>query len=228
MANKALQSALESVRKEIERQFVECYTAIRTYTVVSQDRCLVLYDLAGQTLGLDGAWFECGVYRGGTAMLLATVIQGSGYDIPLHLFDTFQGMPEVDPKVDRHRKGDFHDTDVVEVMRRLYDIDSKSVIFHQGFIPDTFEGLALPNGIALAHVDVDIFKSVWDCCEFIYPRLVPGGFLLFDDYRFPKCPGAKKAVDEFFSNLPETPQVLPTRQALVVKGYRPGTKKENV
>jgi len=41
--------------------------------------------------------------------------------------------------------------------------------------------------------------------------------MLFDDYGFPTCPGARKAVDEFFSDKPEVPFYLPTGQCLVVR-----------
>ena len=200
--------------------FENCYADARPHTVVSRDRCHILFDLARQALELGGAWIECGVYQGGTAMILATVLRESGLNIPLHLFDTFQGMPETDPKLDIHQKGDFSNTDIQSVKDRLRSVNDEQVIeFHPGLIPDTFPALALGR-ISLAHIDVDIFKSTFDCCEFIYPRLVPGGFLLFDDYGFPRCPGAKKAVDEYFSHTPETPTILSTRQALVTKWER--------
>ena len=41
--------------------------------------------------------------------------------------------------------------------------------------------------------------------------------MVFDDYGFPSTPGAKKAIDEFFLNRPESVFVLQTGQALVVK-----------
>lgn len=44
-----------------------------------------------------------------------------------------------------------------------------------------------------------------------------GGVMVFDDYGFPSCPGAKKAVDEFFKSKIETPIYLPTGQCLVFK-----------
>jgi O-methyltransferase len=58
---------------------------------------------------------------------------------------------------------------------------------------------------------------VLDCCHFIYPRLLAGGFMVFDDYGFPSCFGARQAVDEFFAGRPEVPLVLPTGQAVVFK-----------
>ena len=87
---------------------------------------------------------------------------------------------------------------------------------HVGFIPDTFHGLKI-DSIAWAHIDVDIYKSINDSIDYIYPRLVPGGFMVFDDYGYPSCPGARRAVDEAFAGLPEVPICLPTGQCLVVK-----------
>ena len=69
----------------------------------------------------------------------------------------------------------------------------------------------------LARALVDIRQSVLDCCEFVYPRMVPGGVLVFDDYGFLTCPGARAAVDEFFSDKPEHALVLHTGQAIVFK-----------
>jgi O-methyltransferase len=66
-------------------------------------------------------------------------------------------------------------------------------------------------------VDVDILDSVKACCEFLYPRLQAGGFLVFDDYGFPSCPGARQAVDRYFRDKREVPLVLPTGQAVVFR-----------
>jgi hypothetical protein len=51
----------------------------------------------------------------------------------------------------------------------------------------------------------------------IYPRLAPGGFMVFDDYGFKECQGARLAVDEYFEDKPEFPIALRTGQALVCK-----------
>ncbi|MFZ0215142.1 MAG: TylF/MycF/NovP-related O-methyltransferase, partial [Candidatus Dormiibacterota bacterium] len=87
---------------------------------------------------------------------------------------------------------------------------------HPGYIPDTFQGLDVQR-IAWAHVDVDIYQSVLDCIDFIYPRLVPGGYMIFDDYGFPSCVSARRAVDEEFADKPEVPLCLPTGQCMVVR-----------
>lgn len=186
------------------------------YTLVSPDRCWVLYCLAQQCMQLPGDLWECGVYKGGTARMLAELLADSPTrgDATLHLFDTFSGMPATDPRRDLHQPGDFADTSLDAVMTRVGH--PGLVHYHPGLIPTTFATLE-HTSIAFAHIDVDIHKAVLDCCEFILPRLVIGGVMVFDDYGFPTCPGARQAVDAFFAGTPFVPLVLPTGQALVFK-----------
>jgi O-methyltransferase len=194
--------------------FKTLMAAVSPYSLVSADRIWVLHSLARQACHLFGNFWECGVYKGGTAILLKSVVTSASKK-QLHLFDTFAGMPETDLLHDNyHRRGDFADTDLHVVRDRVgHDVN---VHYHCGFIPDTFAGLEAER-IAFAHIDVDIFQSVIDCCEFIYPRLSGGGFMVFDDYGFATCAGARRAVDHFFANRPECPLVLPTGQAVVIK-----------
>jgi O-methyltransferase len=191
--------------------FAAEYEPISSWTLVSQDRCYVLASLATQASLLDGEFWECGVYRGGTAMLFAKRLSTAGRQ--LRLFDTFQGMPETDATRDRHKAGDFSDTSLEAVRSR---VRGDFVQFHKGLIPATFAGLESAR-IAFAHVDVDIYSAILACCEFIYPRLCVGGFMVFDDYGWPSCPGARAAVDEFFLERSSVPLVLSTGQAVVFK-----------
>ncbi len=182
------------------------------YTLVDRIRCYMLYQFALQASSLEGAVAEIGVYKGGTARLLAMTLRASGKTV--HLFDTFEGMPSTDPGKDRHSKGDFSDTSLESVKRSLRGCGN--VEFYPGFFPATappIENLKF----SLAHIDVDIYRSVLDCCEFFYPRMVAGGMMVFDDYGFESCPGAKAAVDEFFRDKRERPWYLPSGQCAVIK-----------
>jgi O-methyltransferase len=191
--------------------FAAEYAPISSWTLVSPDRCYVLASLARQASQLEGEVWECGVYRGGTASLLAEQLFAAG--IRIRLFDTFEGMPETDASRDLHKAGDFSDTSLESVQSR---VRGDFVEFHKGTIPATFSGLE-SSRIAFAHVDLDIYSAIMAACEFIFPRLCVGGFMVFDDYGFPTCPGARSAVDEFFSGTSAIPLVLPTGQALVFK-----------
>jgi len=194
---------------EQDSHFNEIMRTIQ-HTLVDRTRCYILYQVARETSHLAGEVAEVGVYKGGTAKLLAqTVLQKT-----VHLFDTFSGMPATDASLDNHRAGDFEDTSLAAVRDHLRECGN--VRFYQGLFPSTagpIEGVQF----SLVHVDADIYDSVKACCDFFYPRMGKGGLFVFDDYGFPTCPGARKAVDEFFADKPEIPFYLPTGQCLVVR-----------
>src|SRR5918997_41580 len=67
----------------------EIYAKIRDRTLVTPDRCYILDRLGRHCTHLEGDFAECGVYQGGTAFLIANVLQSSDVYKALHLFDTF-------------------------------------------------------------------------------------------------------------------------------------------
>jgi O-methyltransferase len=196
-------------------EFRRYYNIAAPKTIVSRDRCYILYVLLRQAMQIEGDVWECGVYKGGTAAMMAAILKDSRRSKRLYLFDTFAGMPETDAGRDLHKKGDFSDTSSEAVTRYIGHEDL--CVVRKGFIPETFIGLESAQ-IAFAHIDVDIYKSIMDCLHFIWPRLTFGGFVVFDDYGFPTCPGARSAVDEFFLREACVPLCLPTGQALIFKG----------
>jgi O-methyltransferase len=194
--------------------FKRYYDLAAPKSLVSPDRCHVLYALIRQAASVPGDIWECGVYKGGTAAMMASMLEHYAPHKRLYLFDTFEGMPGTDPAKDWHKAGDFSDT-TLETVSAYVGLE-KQCVFRKGFIPDTFKGLET-NVVAFAHIDVDIYKSILDCLVFIWPRLSVSGFIVFDDYGFPTCPGARAAVDEFFTGKSCFPLCLPTGQAVVFK-----------
>lgn len=185
----------------------------RRRSLLDEARAQTLFQLARHAAGLSGDFAEVGVYRGGTAYLLARVARNAQRE--LHLFDTFAGMPETDTARDLHAAGDFSDTSVGAV--RSFVGSGSHVFLHAGLFPATATAVA-ERAFSLVHVDVDIARSVEDCCEFFYERLVPGGVMVFDDYGFRSCPGAKSAVDAFFSAKGREPVLhMATSQAIVIR-----------
>ena len=49
---------------------------------------------------LTGHFAECGVYRGGTALLLARALSDDANNRRLYLFDSFKGLPKVNENID--------------------------------------------------------------------------------------------------------------------------------
>jgi O-methyltransferase len=134
-----------------------------------------------------GCFVEVGVYKGGSAWFLAEVARSRGSK--LHLFDTFSGIPFADSK-DDNGVGDFGDTSVNEVRALIPD-----AVFHVGVFP-----LTLPddlNNIAFVHCDCDQYQSVRSVIRRLWPRMVPGGIMVFDDM---DTAGGNRAITEAFGD----------------------------
>jgi O-methyltransferase len=194
-------------------KFAHIYGRVAEHTIVSVDRCYFLYCIALYAASLSGDFAECGVYKGGTALLLSEL---AGAERVVHIFDSFSGLPEPDKNADNYYKaGTFADTSF-EAVRRLLQPHAGHLRIHRGWMPGTFSEVG-HRSFALVHVDVDLYRTAQACCEFFYPRLCEGGIFVFDDYGFPACRGEKDAVDEFFSTRDESPICLPNGQAFVIK-----------
>jgi O-methyltransferase len=170
-----------------------------------------IYFYSQPAFRLGGAVAELGVYKGGGAKLLSET-KGS---LPLYLFDTFAGMPEVNKDIDRHRKDDFCDTSLCAVQQYLSGYPG--LHFQPGFFPDTTCDLPANTEFCFVHLDVDIYESTLAGLKYFYPRLKKGGILISHDYYAISCPGVKKAFDEFFSDKKEEVLFLWDTQCLVRK-----------
>lgn len=199
----------DPIRKR-EKEFTALFREVEGRTLVSPDRCFMLFQFARHATTLPGEMAEVGVYRGGTARLLSRTCP----EKIIHLFDTFSGMPPVDEDIDLHREAEFSDAPLQSV--QTYLADRKNLRFHPGTFPQTARDLA-DRRFCLVHVDVDIYRSVADCLDFFYPRLVPGGCLVFDDYDWEGCPGVKKALDEFLAGKTIHPIRTARHQCLLIK-----------
>jgi len=195
-------------------EFRRFFDLVRPHTLVSPERCWMLFHLMRHALSLAGDFAEFGVFRGGTALLAAELLREAGDPRALHLFDSFAGMPETSAG-EAFSAGDFDQTSEAAVRKLLAPV-SVNARFHAGFIPDTFPEAGVA-ALAFAHVDVDLYQSVIDCVEFAYPRLVAGGIMIFDDYGFPSCARAREAADQAFVSRREKPIYLPTGQAMVIE-----------
>ncbi len=200
-----------------ENWFLDIMKKIQTHTLVTEDRCFTIHMFSQYCTHLDGDFAECGVYKGGTAFLIALNMKANSKNHKeLHLFDTYSGMPEAaNEDQSHHKKGDYNDTSSEAVKNYLKEFPF--VILHPGLIPKTFDSVKSKK-FAFVHIDVDIYQSIKDCCEFFYERMTKGGIMIFDDYGFQGYElAAKKAVDDFFIEKSEIPITLRNGQCLVLK-----------
>jgi O-methyltransferase len=203
-----------------QSEFGAILQAVRSGGAFTQtpDRAYLLYQFVKQCASLPGEMAECGVYKGGSAQLIAAALSQKQASTTLHLFDTFAGVPDFAvPERDYHQAGQYADTSLEAVKQRLREY-AEICVFHPGVIPDTLAEVADVQQYSLVNVDVDLQPTNLACCEWFWPRLVPGGVMIFNDYGFyPYRVSTRGTVDAFFAAHQEQPIILPTGQAVVIK-----------
>lgn len=172
--------------------------------------------------GAPGAFAECGVWRGGSVLAMLLTLQDEGsQERDVYLYDTFEGMtrpteedvsPLEQPALETWRSAEARGE---QAWRRLFgDFDENAVRetvlssgypaarlhFVRGPVEETIPGTA-PDRLALLRLDTDWYESTRHELEHLYPRLVPGGVLIIDDYGH--WEGARRAADEYFSGIGE-------------------------
>jgi O-methyltransferase len=185
----------------------------------SAERKYFLRSLLSMADGLPGDTAECGVYNGAASWFICDHFAGSGK--LHHGFDSFEGLPEpaaVDG--DYWHKGDGVSSE--EAARE--NLSGFPVALYKGWIPERF-GEVGDRRFCFVHVDVDLYEPTRASIEFFYPRLVPGGVMLFDDYGSAMCPGARKAIDEFMAGRPEPLIEAPTQQAFLIRRWGEGRER---
>ena len=177
-------------------------------SLLSGNEAFTLFSMARAQSSLDGEMAEVGVYQGCSAKIISMASGGR----PLHLFDTFCGLP--DPDADEHsRMRAGHYAASLEGVRAFMEGQPR-ISYYPGLFPDT-AGPASAQRFSFVHLDVDLKSSTLACLEFFYPRLVPGGVLLTHDYSY--LDGVREAFAEFFATRRERPIELATSQAMLVK-----------
>jgi len=162
--------------------------------------------------GVPGEFVELGVYKGNSAGILAMLARRHGRHV--FLFDTFGGFDERDLRgVDSQQSVQFADTSLTGVRMLL---GTENITYVQGFFPESVEKFEMPQRIAVAHIDCDLYEPMKAGLEWFYPRLSPGGIMLLHDYSSGHWPGATRAIDEFFRNLPEKPILVPDKSGTAI------------
>ena len=178
-----------------------------------------LANAVDKTVRFDGYIIECGVFRGSTLLGMAHQLASRGIrDVTLIGCDSFEGFPapsKEDALADgtfheRTREGVYRETSNEALCARISALGyAQNIRILKGFFSETLPQLSEMK-FSIVHLDCDLYQSYVTCLEFLYPRLLPGGYMVFDEYDIaaPVYPGARKAIDEFLADKPEKLQRL--------------------
>lgn len=175
---------------------------------------------ANVLLDSNAVFAEFGSYKCGSGEIIAKACPNRS----LFLIDSFQGLPEANTdKGDSHFQGEFADVDYIGTagyFKMLYP----NVRLLKGFSTSVFDFFDLETKFTFVHIDCDLYQSGKDAVDFFWPRLMDGGYMLFDDYGWASCKGMKVLIEEFcetieckFKGELIDPDGISSKQFLIIK-----------
>lgn len=205
--------AAKTTATQFDEAALEIIKQVKPRTMTGRDKLFALISAVRYVSRYDvpGHIVECGVWRGGSMMTAALSLLESG-DVSreLHLFDTFEGMPEPGEKDVRydgtpaaHLLATNTKDAKIWAIAGLDDVKQgmggiaypkAKIFYHQGRVEHTIPDQA-PETIAILRLDTDWYESTKHELEHLYDRLSPGGVLIIDDYGY--FEGSRLATDEF-------------------------------
>lgn len=212
------QSYIEDpVPKDLQNEnvFYKIYEKCKPFTMTSPERMFSLHKAVEYIIGhkIEGDFVECGVWKGGSAMMMAHSLLLSNTQRDIYLYDTFEGMSEPNEK-DKDLHGNSADkllkesnkysdrsiwcySTLEQVQQNIYSTNYRKdkIHFVKGKVEETIPN-TVPQKIALLRLDTDWFDSTYHELIHLYPLLSNKGILIIDDYGH--WEGARKAVDQYF------------------------------
>lgn len=192
--------------------FADHYIRGRAITMLPHDRLDCLRHCIETVIAddLPGDIIETGVWRGGAMIFARGILKAHGVrDRTVWVADSFEGLPKPDAerfpneakahsgvvmtKVYGHFAASLED---VQRNFRAYALLDEQVRFLKGWFKDTLPGAPIER-LAVMRLDGDYYESTRDALVTLYPRLVPGGFVIIDDFGEDTWTYCRRAVNEF-------------------------------
>lgn len=210
----------EQYLSDMEENFKTIWEEVHLYTMTSVERGYSLFKAVEYIIKnkIPGSLTECGVWKGGSCMLIAKTLMLLGEsDRKIYLYDTYEGMPkptkedviswngrsalekwEEDKSGTKDNFGSWA-VGLEEVKANVFGTayPEDMFVFIPGDVSITLENKK-PDKISLLRLDTDWYASTAKELETLYPLLSERGVLIIDDYGH--FDGARKAVDEYFEN----------------------------
>ena len=180
---------------------------------------------AASAARLEGDFVECGVNRGFLSSAIMEYLDWDSLGKQFYLLDTFRGIDErfVSPadkasgaleKNTKSLASGFYVQGIEEVRANFSQWKNVSLI--EGSIPETLPQVRAKK-IAYLHLDMNCSEPEIAAIQFFWDRLVPGAFVLLDDYAYHGYLSQKLAMDRFAQEKEIKILSLPTGQGLLKK-----------
>jgi len=170
---------------------------------------------------LKGDFVECGVNRGFLSSAIMEFLNWDSLNRTFYLMDTFCGLDERYVSDEEIKRGVLERaisesyTTSVESVRDNFS-QWKNIRIIVGAIPETLCAVEAEN-VAYLHIDMNCAPPEVAAFNYFWERLVPGAFILFDDYAYRGYEPQKVAMDAAAATKDLKVLSLPTGQGLLIK-----------
>ena len=207
------------------RQGLNALDVLKLFPVFSRrtwlKRFLAHYELFKLSADVPGDIVELGVYKGSSVFSWANFLEIFNMgDRQKQVFglDNFSGFTELvdkdgdtDPSVEKQAGGFNPGEQALSVLLEataIFDQDRfipekpRLIIEQRDISLELNKFLSDHSGIriSLLHFDCDLYTPTLNALEMLWPKVSPGGVVIFDEYSIKPWEGESQAVDEFFSN----------------------------
>ena len=157
--------------------------------------------------GGNGDIAEFGTASGVTSSFIAAAMahqQAEPYMVPirpttLHLFDSFQGLPEVTNPLDIEagwKRGMFIGLTEDQLIDRIARfLPREQIKTYPGWFKDTLKNIPRDIKFAMVHIDCDLYESTMHVLDYLFheEHLLDGCMIFFDDWN---CGNASPRLGE--------------------------------
>lgn len=172
---------------------------------------------AARAAELSGDFVECGVNRGGLAMTTFRYTSFQNLAKRYFLLDTFNGL---DPRY--VTTGEESAEKMAEAYSECYDdvcatfAAYDNVIVVRGAVPETLTQVDAEQ-VAYLSIDMNCVQPEIAAMTYFWPKIVPGGLVLLDDYGWPGHDAQREGFNALAHELQFKILSLPTGQGLIIK-----------
>ena len=172
----------------------------------------------------EGDFVECGVSYGFLSKGITEYVnwnETQAQKRKFYLIDTFEGLDdtlitETEKKegLAEHFKGKYPKDTINRVKETFANVKGVEII--KGSVPGILSTVHTEK-VAYLSIDMNCATPEREALEFFYPKLVPGGMVLFDDYGHRGHHLQKALADEYALKQGASILSLPTGQGLLIK-----------
>mgnify|MGYP003123832781 CR=1 FL=1 len=177
-------------------------TTIDGMMTINEHKTILTYLQYVLNNNIKGDIVEFGCYGGSTSIAIKKLLKTNNSNKKLYVYDSFEGLPKNHPNdnISSNCKGSMASS--LETYKdNITKNNCDPINITKGYFADIKES-QLPDNIAFAFYDGDLYQSTLDFLNKVKDKMTKGSIIVFDDYIHPAgiFPGTKIACTEYFGS----------------------------